>query len=162
MDYQIFDKMDEGEYIQKTGETDQAYMERVMRAVVESCQDKERLNFNDIIAPEFCGCSAEDKSLRLRYRPQDWQRNPNGVLHGGIIAATIDMTLGALTKYYARDSKSVTVQLNVSFMREVSLGHPFCVIAKSDKAGRRLKFLSAELIDDITGKTAAKATSVFV
>ncbi|MCC8024941.1 MAG: PaaI family thioesterase [Clostridium sp.] len=162
MDYGIYNQMEDGSFRQQAGETEQAYMERVIRAVVEARRNKEIESFNDMFAPEFCGCSAEDGSLRLRYRPQSWQKNPNGVLHGGIITATIDMTLGMLTRYYVRSSKSLTVQLNVSFMREIPLEHSYYVLAKADKTGRRVKFLSAEITDELTGKIAAKATSMFM
>lgn len=161
MNYDIFDHMEEGEYGLQAGETEQEWMERIIQKAMETRPMQEKV-FNDMLCPEFAGCSAEDDSIRLKFPIEMWQQNPNGVLHGGIIASMIDATCGILGRYCTKSSKIVTVQMNLDFMRSIPIEGSVYVLAKADKIGRRISFLSANLIDGESGKLASEASAVFM
>ncbi len=161
MNYNIFEEMD-GEYSRKSDETEQAYMERIVRAVVEAPPAGEKPWFTELMAPAFRSCDAEAVALCLEFMPLDWQTNPNGILHGGIISTAIDITFGILTRYCVRTSKTVTMSLTVNYMRSIPMEHPYYVRATANKVGRRVKNLYAEVIDSVTGRQAADATALFM
>ena len=161
MDYSIFGKMDD-EYKPNDGESETEYMERIVRAVVEAPPAGEKPWFTELMEPVFRSCDAEEEVLCLEFTPQEWQTNPNGILHGGIISTAIDMTFGILTRYCVRTTKAVTMSLTINFMRSVPMEHPYYVRATAKRVGRRVKNLYAEVIDSVTGKRAADSTALFM
>lgn len=164
MNYAIFRQMQEGVYAKGSGETEQAYMERIFRAACEG--GTQNLNeascLNDLVIPEFVCCSAEEKTLCLRFQPRPWQLNPIGTLHGGMIATAIDITFGMLSRYYTQSSRVVTVELDVNYMRAIQKEDTYLVRVKATKVGRQVKFLDADVLIQDTRKQAAKATAVFM
>ncbi|MCD8021270.1 MAG: PaaI family thioesterase [Clostridiales bacterium] len=162
MNYEIFNQMNEGEYMQQEGESEQGYMERIFRSVVEADSGQQGKSLNEILEPEYYGCDAREQSITLRFTPQAWQLNPMGRLHGGMVATTMDTALGLIARYCIRNSESVTVQLNISYMRGISSTDSFLVTAKAAKNGRKLRFLMAETVNEVTGKKVAEATAVFL
>ena len=161
MNYEIFRQMEEGSCKRREEEREQEYMERIFRTVCENGLE-EKKSVNDMLAPEFHSCSREEGMLCLRLTPQDWQTNPNGTLHGGIIATAFDMAFGMLARYYAGSEKTVTMELNVNYMRAVPLEETYLVRVRASKAGRRVKFFRGELILEKSGKLAAEAASLFM
>ncbi len=161
MDYGVFDRLEEEEFRLQAGETEQGRMERILQQALAASPGQEEI-FNDRMRPEFAGCDAKERVLKLKFPVEKWQQNPNGVLHGGIIAAMMDITFGVLSRYYAGCGKIVTVQMNLDFMRRIPVEGSVCVIARVDKAGRRISFLSARLMDGEAGKLASEASAVFM
>ena len=162
MNYQIFEWMQEGSYAKTPGETEQAYMERIFRAVCETKADTEETSFNDRIAPEFYSCDAKNRTLCLRFKPQEWQINPNGMLHGGMMATAADITFGMLARYYVRAEKSVTMELNISYMKGIQREEAYLVRAEAKQIGRHVKFLHADILIEDGEKQAAEATALFM
>lgn len=162
MNYQIFTQMQEGVYAKGAAETEQEYMERILRAVCEKRTDGEITCLNDLVAPELESCNVEEQTLCLKFQPKPWQKNPNGTLHGGMIAAAIDITFGMLVRFYTQVGKAVTLDLSVSYMRSIQIEDTYLIRAKIKKDGRRVKFLHADVILAETGKLAAEATCKFM
>ncbi len=87
-----------------------------------------------------------EATLKLRVR--DELRQPYGMLHGGATASLIDTaTAIALIGTYGHEEKATTIDLNVHYLRPVVHGEIFCT-AKVVRAGRRILFLSAEVVDE--------------
>ena len=72
------------------------------------------------------------------------------------------MTMGLLTRYYRGVNDVSTVTLTVHFLHPAFGGDVFRVRAKSDRAGRRVSFLSAEAADARTGGLLGTATATFM
>ena len=162
MNYQIFTQMEEGIYAKGAAETEQKYMERILRAVCEKRTDGEITCLIDLMAPELESCNVEEQTLCLKFEAKPWQKNPNGTLHGGMIAAAVDITFGMLVRFYTRIGKAVTLDLDISYMRPIQIEDAYLIQAKIKKDGRRVKFLHGDVMLASTGKLAAEATARFM
>lgn len=161
MNYKIFDQMNEAYSIRKE-ESDQEYMERILQEVIRQPSEEGHSWLGELIRPEFGGCSAAENSCTLIFRPISWQVNPNGNLHGGMISTAFDIAFGMLVRFMIRNSQTVTVELDVHYIRGIPMDHSYRVNASARKTGRRVRFMRAELIDEVTGKLAADASAVFM
>ncbi len=91
---------------------------------------------------------------------QEKLRQPYGLLHGGATASLIDTaTAFAVITAIGTDEKATTVDLTVQYLRPHTDGKIFCT-AKVVRAGKRLLFLSAEVVNE-QGKTVATALSTY-
>lgn len=79
--------------------------------------------------------------------------NPQGSVHGGIVATTLDISMGHLCRRFL--STAVTVEMQVRFFRALRTdGH--CT-GRVIRAGRRLVHLESRMSDD-QGRLVAMAT----
>ncbi len=79
----------------------------------------------------------EDGSLVGKFTGQDFHQSYPGRMHGGVISAALDETIGrAIMVRYGEAIWGVTVELNVRFLRPVPLGVPLTVVGRiiSDKS----------------------------
>jgi uncharacterized protein (TIGR00369 family) len=70
----------------------------------------------------------EDNRVIVRYVPDEKLQGYPGVLHGGIISALLDETIGRTLVQY--DKWAMTVELNVRFHKSVPIGEPLTVIGE--------------------------------
>jgi acyl-CoA thioesterase len=84
----------------------------------------------------------------------DFLRNPQGSLHGGVIAIAMDISMGHLCHRFL--STSVTLEMQLRYFRPVR-GASTCT-ARMLKPGRRIVHLESRLTDD-QGRLAAFATA---
>ena len=86
----------------------------------------------------------------------DFLRNPQGSLHGGVIATVMDISMGHLCNRYL--SKAVTVEMQMRFFRPVH-GPSRCE-GRLLRPGRRIVHLESRLYDE-ADRLAASATSTW-
>ncbi len=87
-------------------------------------------------------------------------RQPYGLLHGGATASLIDTaTAFAVIGVLSEDEKATTVDLTVQYLRPHTSGKIICT-AKILRAGKRLIFISAEVVNE-EGKLIATALSTY-
>lgn len=158
MNYGVFEECGRAKGEQ---ETDQAFMERIIKSSFALAGDTQK-RINDKMDASVEKCSYEDKMLTLKFRVKDWMLNPDGTLHGGLLTTACDMTMGMLGRFYKESASCVTVQLNMAFFRSIDRGDEFTVEAHVEKLGRTLLFLSARVMDSVTGKPAGEAAAVFM
>jgi uncharacterized protein (TIGR00369 family) len=79
--------------------------------------------------------------------------NPQGSMHGGVIATAMDVSMGHLCHRFL--SSAVTIEMNLRFFRPLT-GQGRCTAALLN-AGRRLVHLESRLIDE-QGRLVAFAT----
>lgn len=85
---------------------------------------------------------------------------PNGLMHGGATASLIDTAMAfAVITAIGTTEKVTTVDLTVQYLRPVTEGKVSCT-AKVVRAGKRLLFLSAEVVNE-QGKLTATAISTY-
>jgi 1,4-dihydroxy-2-naphthoyl-CoA hydrolase len=90
----------------------------------------------------------------------DKLRQPYGLLHGGATASLIDTaTAFAVVSVLEADEKASTVDLIVQYLRPHTDGKITCT-AKITRAGRRLLFVSAEVVNE-ENKLIATALSTY-
>ncbi|EGG80498.1 hypothetical protein HMPREF0992_00461 [Lachnospiraceae bacterium 6_1_63FAA] len=65
---------------------------------------------------EFYSCNYEKKSLTFRFPIQRWELNHMSTIHGGIIAAAIDTTCGAIVRNVSGSKIIPTINLNINYL----------------------------------------------
>lgn len=88
------------------------------------------------------------------------QSFPNRV-HGGVITAMLDETIGRAINIFEPDTWAVTGELNVKFKKPVPYDVPLIVIGRIDKNGRKIFTGTGEIILP-NGEVAAIASATYV
>lgn len=115
---------------------------------------------NDMIDPQFVDCDSDRMSCRVRYKKFKWEDNGRGEVHGGVISAMMDTTMGI--NAIALTSKSVsTSDMTISFLRPFT-GKSFIVESEAVQVGSRVIRLMAKAYDEETGKCLAMSTGSFM
>ena len=162
MDYSVFENMNQAPWLKASGESDQLYMERIMRRAFARSESDAPMRINDLMEPRFISCDAVSRTLHVAFAVQEWELNPTGTMHGGLLTAAMDMSMGVLARYCLRPRQASTVQLSVNFLRPVQPEQEFHVCAQVDKAGQRILFLHAAISEPGTGKLLANTTASFL
>lgn len=104
----------------------------------------------------------EDGSVLSRFTPQELHQSYPGRLHGGVITAVMDETIGrAIMSRYGEAVWGVTAELTVRFRKPVPLDVELTVVGRITYEGSRLFEGSGELyLPD--GSIAAEAAGKFV
>ena len=142
---------------------DEAVVREHMEEVIESHEQA----FETFFFARFLGLNFEylpaeapdaDKEVcRLTFEVTDILRNPQGSLHGGVMASAMDISMGHLVNKIA--GAGATIELKVQFMRPVMEGLVTCE-GRFTKKGRSLSFMESRLMGP-DGKLAALATATW-
>lgn len=111
---------------------------------------------------EFHSCSAADHSLTLRYPIREWELNHMSTMHGGLIAAAIDTTSGALTRSLTGCVVTPTINLNINYLLPGTREDALLVTAKADRIGKHLANIHTECRSENSGKLLATAMVNFM
>jgi uncharacterized protein (TIGR00369 family) len=162
MNYDYFSRLEDGSLTRADNETEQAFMEKVLRGVFSEQSEELQERVNDKLNPQFAGCSAEGRSLSISFRVQEWMLNPNGTLHGGILTTAVDIGMSVLARYLAKKRVMVTAQLSMNFLRAIHPEDIFTVHVVADHTGRRSTVVHAWVSVSSSPKHAATATAVLM
>jgi acyl-CoA thioesterase len=87
--------------------------------------------------------------------------NPNGVVHGAVLFAMADTSMGAATMSVLGEAQAcASIEVHIRFLRPVASG---TLTAETEvvRAGRRIVQLDSSITDD-SGELVATATGSFV
>lgn len=143
-------------------ERNQANMEAAVKAAVSEIYEKQADVVNGMLRPEFVECNYEEKTLTLSFPVVEWELNRVGVMHGGAITSTFDLTMGIMTRYFSDLNFAPTVTLETTFIRPVPLHDHLIIKIKSNLAGKTLTHLYGEGFVKSSGKLAATARATFL
>lgn len=115
---------------------------------------------NDMIDPQFVDCDPERMSCRVRFKKFKWEDNGRGEVHGGVISAMMDTTMGINAIALTTDSVS-TSDMTISFLSPFR-GKSFIVESEAVQVGSRVIRLMAKAFDEETGKCLAMSTGSFM
>ena len=105
-------------------------------------------------------CSKEEQFAEFIFEVKEWCRNPYGGVHGGIISAVFDTTMGmgavGMTKQFV-----TTTDINVSFLRAMN-ADKYIFRIDYTQVGKRLVRCMGKAIDAETGEVAATAMASFM
>ena len=142
---------------------DEAVVREHMEEVIESHEQA----FETFFFARFLGLNfeylpaeapdADKEACRLTFEVTDMLRNPQGSLHGGVMASAMDISMGHLVNKIA--GAGATIELKVQFMRPVMEGLVTCE-GRFTKKGRSLSFMESRLMGP-DGKLAALATATW-
>jgi uncharacterized protein (TIGR00369 family) len=114
--------------------------------------------FAKMIGMRLIEMKAHEATIQIEMR--DELRQPHGLLHGGVTATLIDTAMAfAVITVLEKGEVASTVDLTVHYLRPHTEG-AFSGTAKIVRAGKRLIFVSAEVVNE-QGKTIATAISTY-
>jgi uncharacterized protein (TIGR00369 family) len=94
---------------------------------------------------------------RISFDLKDFMFNPQGSLHGGVIAFVMDISMGHLL--FQTSGPGTTVEMKVQYAKPARTGRVTC-IGRFIRHGRSISYLRSELVDD-RGELIAYATSTW-
>ena len=95
--------------------------------------------------------------LKITFDVNEMLLNPQGSLHGGVMATVMDISMGHLLNKTV--GKGATIELKIQYLRPVREGRVTCE-GRFIKKGRKLSFMESRLSDQ-AGKLAAVATATW-
>ena len=113
--------------------------------------------FLEMIGPVYA-CTGE-RGILLGLRARTEHLNTGGFVHGGILAALLDVVCARNCRALTQHPTLVTVSLTVDYMAAARDGEWLEASATVTRAGRRLAFADGRV--DAEGKPVAKASAVF-
>lgn len=101
--------------------------------------------------------SYEDESCLVRFDVKPFMYNPQGSLHGGVLATALDISMGHLLKH--QFGAGATLEMKVQYFAPARTGTVTCR-ASFLKKGRKTFFLQSSA-SDASGETIAHATATW-
>ena len=125
--------------------TCQAGMERAIRDYLARLAQNSDGTFNGMLAAHLTGCDYEKRTLTLQVDTKTWMENPSGVVHGGVSAAMLDMTMGTLARYFSGGGMTPTVSMTVNYLHPVPVNARVFLQAELSMQGFTLCYASGKL-----------------
>lgn len=140
----------------------QQQMEERIKAFIQNVNDTQSDAILGMIRPRFVACDCEEQTLTMAFPAMHWERNPLGVMQGGVVATILDFAIACLTINYAGDAP-VTVSLQTSYLRGCPIDGTLMVRVRATKVGRTLLHAFAECWEEKTpGKLVATANGAYM
>lgn len=115
-----------------------------------------------LMAPQYKNCSFEKKELKLAFDVKDWELNPEGGLHGGMIVTGFDMTFGILCHYFAKPNMVCTMNLSTTFIQPVLPNDTVEYYARIISQGKNVVSMTGEARLKRENILAATASTTFM
>lgn len=141
--------------------TQEAWQHWLEEAINHALNGREN-RLNQMLAPRYETCDFENQTITLVYSLYDWEMNPRGELHGGIIASMFDVSLGITARCACQCPQIATTDISVSYLRRVEADDTIRIVTKVQKSGKLMVRITAEAYSDKTGKVVATAQGSFM
>ena len=139
----------------------QLQMEEHIKAFIQDILDNQSDCVLGMIKPSFRECDAEEGTLTLAFPAMHWERNPLGVMQGGVVATILDFAIACLSCWYG-SGKAVTISLQTSYLRGCPIDGTLIVKVRATNAGRTMIHCFAESWEENTPeKLVATAVGVY-
>jgi acyl-CoA thioesterase len=93
----------------------------------------------------------------VTFEPQEFMFNPQGTLHGGVIATVMDISMGHLLKHAS--GAGTTLEMKTQYLKAARTGRLTCT-GRFLRKGRGISYLASELTD-AEGDLVAFATATW-
>ncbi len=116
--------------------------------------------FETFFLAKFFGAhiSYTDETCIVEIPVNDFMFNPQGSLHGGVIAFALDVSMGHLI-HHTIGRAAITLEMKTQYMRPAVAGRVRCE-ARFLRQGRTVSFLESRMTD-AEGKLVATATATW-
>src|SRR5436853_1952886 len=133
--------------------------EAVAREAFEQALATHKQDFGEFFLVKLYGMEVEytDDECRIGFEVKDFMLNPQGGLHGGVIAFVLDISMGHLL--YRRSGPGATLEMKIQYLTVARSGRLTC-IGRFLRHGRSISALRGELTDE-NGELVAYATSTW-
>jgi uncharacterized protein (TIGR00369 family) len=99
-----------------------------------------------------------DDACKVSFDLKDFMFNPQGSLHGGVIAFVLDISMGHLLR--EKSGAGTTLEMKVQYIRAAKAGR-LTATGRFLRRGRSISYLKSELVDE-NGDLVAHATSTWM
>lgn len=129
------------------------------RAAFDAALASQRPEFEHFFLARLLGLSFAygDADCVVEFEVQDFMFNPQGTLHGGIIATVMDISMGHLLK--RMDGTGTTLEMKTQYLKPARHGVLRCR-GEFIKRGKSISYLRSTLTD-MYGDVVAFATSTW-
>lgn len=143
---------------EKQGEVMSSYNQLGQDMLARALSD-DRQEFGSFFLLRLLGLSVayEDERCIVTFEATPAMFNPQGTLHGGILATAMDISMGHLLNHAA--GAGTTLEMKVQFLAPVPAGPVRCV-GSFLRSGRGISFLQSEAFRG-DGERAAHATATW-
>lgn len=124
---------------------DQAGMETAFQNYFRDVKTECPGTLNDMLDAHVESCDWAGRAVTLSAETKPWMANPGGITHGGITAAYMDLTLGLLCRYFSGGRMTVSIHVDVTYLRAVPIGKRICIGAKITKTGNSICFAEGRM-----------------
>lgn len=133
---------------------------QALRDHFEQALEDARPEFGQFFLARFYGLSMEyeEDCCRVHLPVSPHTHNPVGILHGGVLATALDVSMGHLIHHVTGKGGS-TVEMKIQYLRPVTQGILVCE-GRFLKQGRQLSFMESRAIGE-NGKLIAVATATW-
>lgn len=114
------------------------------------------------IKPVFVCCDFAERSAEFCFTVQDWQLNPEGGLHGGMIMTQFDACFGLTAHYYAKQHMITTITTNTNFLKPIRPDDVIHYKVKVTSLGKTIYNMTAEAWLERDNILAATASTSFM
>lgn len=132
-----------------------------------------RIAFNQLLGLKILSIGSDDASIRFDMRDEFIGNYARGILHGGVISATLDATAGLVAysalatdaelsreERLARFARVGTIDMRVDFLRP-GRGRYFVASARTLRKGSRVAVIHTEMHDE-NGEMIASGTCTYM
>ncbi len=133
--------------------------EAAARRAFESALATYRQDFGTFFLARLLGLEIiyPEGTCVITFEPADFLFNPQGTLHGGIIATVMDISMGHLL---AREAgPGATLEMKTQYLKAAAAGKLVCT-GRFLRQGKGISFLASEMVDD-RGELVAHATATW-
>ncbi|MFC4276609.1 PaaI family thioesterase [Achromobacter aloeverae] len=133
--------------------------EHAARRSFEIALSKQRPAFEEFFLARFLDLKFEyrDAQCVVTFELEDFMFNPQGSLHGGIIAMVMDISMGHLLNH--AQGPGLTLEMKIQYIKAARTGSLRCV-GEFIRLGRGVSYLKSTL-RDAEGDVVAFATSTW-
>lgn len=138
----------------------QCFEERIAYFVSQRVHDEGTINA--MMNMELVSTDYDTKTVVLAFPVKDWQLNPAGNLHGGMIATALDITMGCVS-YVSQDVVfTPTIQMAVNYVSGISSNDTLIVEGICDHNGSRMSQTRAIARSKSNNRVIATANGSYI
>jgi len=133
--------------------------EKAARQAFEQALKTHEQDFGKFFLARFFGCEFEytDDACKVSFELKDFMLNPQGGLHGGVVAFVLDISMGHLL--WKKAGAGTTLEMKVQYAKAARAGR-LTATGRFLRQGRSISYLRSELTDE-SGDLVAFATSTW-
>ena len=134
--------------------------EAAARAAFDEALNTHEQDFGKFFLARLFGMRFEylEDACRVSFDLKDFMFNPQGSLHGGVIAFVLDISMGHLLR--EKSGAGATLEMKVQYIKAAKSGR-LTATGRFLRHGRGISYLQSELVDE-GGGLVAFATSTWM